>query len=74
MTDRTLPTAGADKVLQATYEADPHAVRQAVLRAYQAAGGDADRAAAELDLEPFVLAEWVRRLELEQLIQERWPG
>lgn len=69
----TLPTKGAREVLLATYEVDPHAVKQAILRAFQAAGGDGMRAADELGIDAFALGEWVAKLGLSEMIEERWP-
>ena len=68
-----LPTTGAREMLQAVIAVDARAVRQAVLRVFTDAGGDWHEAAAALGIEPFVLAEWVRRLDLLALIEERWP-
>ena len=69
----SMPTTGAREVLLAVVAVDRGCVRQAVLRHFQSAGGDWVRAAESLGLEPFVLAEWVRQLDLLALIEERWP-
>lgn len=63
----------ADAVLTALYETDPHAVRQTILAAFVAAGGQHTRAALELKVSPRALRKLVARFDVGALIAERWP-
>lgn len=61
-------------LLRELIEEDPGAVKAAIFRAYQAAGGDTERAASYLKIDEMELVSLIMKLRVHKLLAERWPN